>query len=489
MANLPAWGHDELPEPLPFSFGNALRTIGPGAILLATAIGGGEWLAGPMASVNNGLTIMWVATVGIVLQVLFNLEAIRYTLYTGEPILSGIMRLRPGANFWGSIYVLLTALQLGVPALATACASVAFAATFNRPPVATDQQTIVYITYGIFGLTIAILSLGGTVERMLERVSWAMIAYVFVFLTTVNLLFVPFTHWYETLLGFFSFGSLPHVKNWSLQELQHVDWAILATLAITAGSGGIGNLTITNWVRDKGMGMGACVGAIPSVVGGRSIELSHTGKIFTINPVNLQRWKTWWRYIVLDQVWLWALGCFVGMYLNVNLATSIAASGDVMSEHAAGTFQADYMGKNLWRGLWYLGLLNGFWILFSTQLGNTDILVRTITDVVWVASTRLRNTKKLSVGRVYFLLLALFTVTGCILANFGSAMKQFQFLALIAAIIMVPASLQILRVNTTLLPPELRPSWWRQLALILCALFYATVIGLVVFGRLMPPKV
>ena len=32
---LPPWGVDDLPEPLPFTTRNALRVIGPGAILLA----------------------------------------------------------------------------------------------------------------------------------------------------------------------------------------------------------------------------------------------------------------------------------------------------------------------------------------------------------------------------------------------------------------------------------------------------------------------
>lgn len=471
MANLPPWGRDDLPEPLPFSATNALRTIGPGAILLATAVGGGEWLVGPTASVKHGVGIMWIATLGIVLQTLFNLEAIRYTLYTGEPILSGIMRLHPGANFWGTTYVVLTALQLAVPALATACAGVVLAMAIGRIPVAADQQVIVYVTYGVFGLTIAILSLGGTVERTLERVSWAIIVYVFLFLTIVNGFFVPWTHSVKTMGGFLSFGTLP----------EGVDLFLLAALATTAGSGGIGNLTITNWVRDKGMGMGARVGAIASVVGGRNVELSHTGKVFATTPTNLGRWKTWWRYVVLDQVWLWALGCLIGMFLNVNLATSIAGSVE-LPEHAAGAFQADFMARQLWRGLWYLGLFNGFWILFSTQLGNTDILVRTITDIVWVASSRLRAAKDISVSRVYFSILAFFAVVGCVLVNFGTAMQQFQILAQVAALIMVPASFQILRINTTLLPPELRPPLWRRVALVLCGLFYA-VIGGAIFWK------
>src|SRR5690242_12324289 len=76
---LPAWRKGDLPEPLPFNFRNALRTIGPGAILLAAAIGGGEWIVGPLMAVKYGPAILWIATTGIIIQSLFNLEAVRYT--------------------------------------------------------------------------------------------------------------------------------------------------------------------------------------------------------------------------------------------------------------------------------------------------------------------------------------------------------------------------------------------------------------------------
>ena len=64
--------------------------------MAATSIGGGEWLVGPAAAVKYSASIFLIASIAIVLQVIFNLEAIRYTLYTGEPIYGGIMRLRPG---------------------------------------------------------------------------------------------------------------------------------------------------------------------------------------------------------------------------------------------------------------------------------------------------------------------------------------------------------------------------------------------------------
>ncbi|HND53770.1 MAG TPA: Nramp family divalent metal transporter, partial [Pirellulaceae bacterium] len=150
MANLTAWGKDDLPEPLPFNSRNLFKVIGPGAILLAASIGGGEWLVGPAIAVKHGQGLMWIASVGIILQLLFNLEGIRYTLYTGEPILSGIMRLKPGANFWATFYVILTVAQLGVPALGAACATVLFTAISGHVPAAdgSDSTSVLFITYG-----------------------------------------------------------------------------------------------------------------------------------------------------------------------------------------------------------------------------------------------------------------------------------------------------------------------------------------------------
>ena len=477
---LPPWEVAELPEPLPFSVRNAFRVIGPGAILLAASIGGGEWLIGPATVIKHGAGVLWIVTVAIVLQLLFNLEGIRYTLYTGEPAISGIMRLRPGCRFWGGAYVLLTAFQLGVPALAPMCATTIFSAVAGRMPgevdpvthLSPDAQVLMYVTYGVILVTLLILMFGGTIERMLEWASWGMIAYIFVFLIGVNVWFVPLEIWLSTLQGFFSFGTWP----------SDFDPTLMAAFAATAGAGGIGNLAISNWIRDKGFGMGAVVGAIPSAVGAKEIRLSHVGKVFAITEDSLRRWRLWWRYVVLDQVWLWALGCFLGMYLNVNLARAIIPQGTDLGKVGAGAFQAQYLADHYWSGLWMLGLLNGFWILFSTQLGNTDVLVRTITDTLWTASRRVRSWRDGQIARVYYGLLFLFTAWGLVAVHLGTAMQLFQYLGTMAGVVMSIAAVQLYLVNTRLLPKELQPSWWRKLALLLCSACYATTSGIAIYA-------
>ena len=485
MSRLPAWGQDDLPEPLPFTIRNVFSTIGPGAILLAASIGGGEWLVGPATAVKHGVDVFWIATTAIILQLFFNLEAIRYTLYTGEPMLTGFMRLKPGSLFWGGAYTFITIVQLGVPALARGCAPVLFALFFGGMPGEKGQNdtTLIVLSYVVMALGVGLLMSGGKIERTLERVSWAMIAYIFVFLTFVNVWYIPLDHSLRTLRGFFMFGTAP------IEHDGKIDMLLLATLAATAGSGGIGNLIISNWVRDKGFGMGGKVGAIGSAFAGVAEEPSHVGKVFPLTETNLARWRTWWKYVEVDQIWLWALGCFLGMFLNVNLALAVVDPSLAMDGPNAGAYQAEQLATKLWGGLWYLGLINGFWILFSTHLGNTDAMVRNVTDILWTADPNIRRWKG-GISRIYYTVLLLVTVFGGVALLFGRAMELFKFLGFMANLVLAVGAIQILVVNSTLLPKPLQPTWWRKAMLVVCFLFYGTSTCLTVrqqIDRLLTP--
>ncbi|MFO1040706.1 MAG: Nramp family divalent metal transporter [Planctomycetaceae bacterium] len=471
---LPAWERDDLPTPLPFSVGNLFRTIGPGAILLAAAIGGGEWIVGPLTTIKYGRGILWIATIGIVLQTIFNLEAARYTMYTGEPIITGIMRLRPGSRVWSWFYIFIGVAQLATPALAKGCATVLFAAFAGRLSGPGDDSVVNMIGIGVILFGVMLLLSGKHIEKVLELLSWAMIAFIFSFLIAVNILFVPFHQWIETARGFLVIQSLP----------EKVDWILLATFAATAGSGGLGNLAISNWFRDKGFAMGSKVGAIGNVLAGDHSGLKHVGVTFPMTSGNLDRWRTWWRYAVLDQTVLWGLGCFLGMYLNVNLAASIIPSADVVNEATAGAYQAQYMADKLWKGFWLLTLINGFWILFSTHLGNTDVLIRTVSDICWSAFPTVR---KRPIGLLYAVLLGLLTAWAVVAVHLGNVLQLFKVLGIVANPIMAIAAVQIWRVNTRFLPREIRPPLWRQAGLILCAIAYGGMTLALLYDRFRTP--
>ncbi len=466
---LPPWRVGELPEPLPFKFTNTLRTIGPGAILLVGAIGMGEWIVGPMFVVQHGRSVLWLATAAFILQCLLNLEAARYTLYTGEPILTGIMRLQPGPRLWGPLYALGAIAQLGLPAAAAASAGIVFAMAAGRTPGAGDQPTVQWITVALVVAAALILASGKRVERLLEKLSWGMIAFIFAFLVWANLAFVPAREWGRTAVGFLHVGAWP----------QDVDFVMLAVFASLAGAGGVGNLAVASWFRDKGFGMGAATGHLGGVWS-REQTLSPTGAVFPINDENLRRWRGWWRYAVVDQSLLWAGGCLVGMFLMVNLAAALFEPGLSISGVAAGVFQAAQMRK-VWEGFWLLGLLNGFWILFSTALTNADVLARLLTDLLWACAPRVRQMPS---GRIYGVLLLAFSLVAVVGAFLGDAKTLLSILGATAAPITALSAVQILKVNTTLLPPSLRPPAWRRAALVLCALAYGAISAAMVWQLL-----
>jgi hypothetical protein len=451
------WRKADLPEPLPFSFMNALRTIGPGAILLAAAIGGGEWIVGPHMAVTYGPTILWIATAGIVIQSLFNLEAVRYTLYTGEPIITGIMRLRPGPKFWAPFYLAIGAAQLATPALAVGAATVLVTAYLGDDPGERYNVARGIVAMAIIVVTVVLLQSGKSIERVLERASWLMVAFIFAFLIAMNVMYVPASVWSTTVSGFVIPRALP----------DGVNIVLLALFAATAGSGGLGNLTISNWFRDKGFGMGRHMGGFGSALRQGHAELATVGCAFPVTPRNLERWQSWWRYAIADQTILWAGGCFLGMFLNVNLVLHIVGDGTV-NESELGAFQARFLAT-FWQPLWWLALINGFWILYSTHMGNTDCLVRTSADILWSASPKVR---KWSASKLYAVILLILTGWALVAANFGSVLSLFKVLGIVANPIMAIAAVQILRVNTRFLPKEIQPPRWRQAALVVCALFY-----------------
>jgi hypothetical protein len=89
--SIPAWGTANLPAPKPLGLKNLAGLIGPGIVMCGIQIGGGEWLLGPDTTAKYGGGLMWIATIAIITQAFYNIEAGRYALYCGEPVFTGFM--------------------------------------------------------------------------------------------------------------------------------------------------------------------------------------------------------------------------------------------------------------------------------------------------------------------------------------------------------------------------------------------------------------
>lgn len=458
---LPPWGAAELPEPPAFTGRNVLRTVGPGVIGLGLAIGSGEWLLGPSVIVSYGPALLWITSVAVVLQALLNLEMARYTLYTGEPIMTGYMRTWPGPAFWGWTYAVLSFLQYGWPGWALASATATAALLLGRMPAPADAGVVIAIGYVTFGACFIVALIGQKVERTVELVMWAMVSLIIAYLLIVDLTTVSAANWGRVASGFVSVGSLP----------TGADWTLIGAFAAYSGLGGVGNAYITNWMRDKGYGMSGTVGYIPSAFGPR-VTLPPHGNVFPVTARALDAWRRWWRFLNVDQWAIFAVGSILGMALTALLTLEYVPAGSRIEGWAVANLQASGIARVHGPVFWYLTLVCGLWILFSTQLGIVEGLPRAVTDILWSGSADVRRWRGGDVRASYYGVLLVFASWGCVALNLAQPLTLIIIGANIAGFNLFLMSAHTLWLNRRVLPRELRAPAWREAAVVLCGLFY-----------------
>jgi hypothetical protein len=480
-SGLDPWRIDELPAaPTPRGFG-WFSAIGPGVIALGVSIGSGEFLLGPAAFVKYGLSLLWVVGVAALLQTLLNVEVMRYTLATGEPVFTGFMRTRPHSTFWAWFYSILFFLQMGWPGWAGAAAGAVFFLGAKRLPGAAETNTVYFIGVGLFLACAVILMIGRRIERTLEYLNWIMVSVIIGGLGVLALLFVPVRTWGAALAGFAGFDL--NTGNFQFVPAG-VDFFLLGAFAAYAGGGGVANLTLSNWARDKGYGMSSRVGFIPAAVGGKKVSLAHSGSTFKPDHAALQRWKGWWRIVRVDQWGVYFTGAILGMALPALLYVTFVAAGIEIRGLgvAAALAQAVSTQKGAIFGL-IIAVL-GVWILFKTQLDILDAMSRAITDILWTGSERIRAWRGGDVRVVYYTTLAVISLWGIVAMRLTQPIVLLALGANMAGIVFIISSIHLLYVNTRLLPRELRPPLWRRLALVALAVFYGFFLTMWVWSSI-----
>ena len=479
---LEAWRIDELPHaPRPRGL-QWFSAVGPGVIALGVSIGSGEFLLGPAAFVKYGLSLLWVVGVAALLQTLLNVELMRYTMATGEPIFTGFMRTRPHATFWAWFYAILYFLQMGWPGWAGAAAGAVFFLFAKRLPVAAEANTVYAIGVSLFLLCGMVLMVGRRIERTLEYLNWIMVALIIGVLGVLAVLFVPLPTWGAAVVGFAGFD----VKTGSFQFVPAgADFFLLGAFAAYAGGGGVANLTLSNWARDKGYGMSSIVGFIPAAVGGKKVALAHSGSTFRPDAESLERWRGWWRIVRVDQWGVYFTGAILGMALPALLyVTFVPAGSDI---RGLGIAAALAQAVATQKGAIFGGAIAilGVWILFKAQLDILEGMTRGITDILWAGSSRIRGWRGGDVRVVYYSVLSVITVWGILAMRLTQPIILLTLSANMAGIVFIISSFHVLYVNTRLLPVALRPPLWRRLALVALALFYGMFLTMWLWSLVM----
>lgn len=562
---MPQWNVGRLVDAPTFTWKNWFAMLGPGLLVGGSAIGGGEWLAGPAVTARYGGALMWLATLSILGQVFYNVEISRYALYTGEPIFTGKFRTLPGPRFWLFMYLLL---DFGAvfPYLAANAATPLAAVYLGRIPTGPDEESLVRgLGIGVFLVAMLPLIFGGKIYNTLKLVMSFKIVTVLGFLLFVAIFFSSAATWREIVSGFFKFGTVPvqrgedangngqldpgedwdgdgHLdvlepalkptidangdgkpESWAdvdgdgkpdkFQDLDKdgirdgdatdnvflslaagrgmptIDFstiALLAAFAAIAGCGGLSNAPISNYTRDSGWGMGHHVGAIPSVIGGHNIELSHVGMVFQVSQDALVRWRHWVRHVLRDQLVIWMPACFLGMALPSMLSVQFLRRGTEVSQWYAAGMTADGVenavatawGSTAGSTMWYMTLLCGFLVLGPAMATSADGIIRRWVDVVWTSSRILRSWDPKHIKTLYFGVLIGYMALGLILLSTSTPLALLTIATNIMNFALGFSCFHTLVINLTLLPKPLRPGWFARLGMAGAGVFFFSLAAI-----------
>jgi hypothetical protein len=275
------------------------------------------------------------------------------------------------------------------------------------------------------------------------------------------LFIVPFGLWWEGIRGFFTPAAPP----------AGITATQLGALAgFTALASGL-NWYVMGHYRDKGYGMGYRTGYL----GGLRAEeraLRDNGTTFTDDPVNAARWKRWYRLLLADQWGVFFIGAMLGMLLpTILMAHAVELSGEQPTTATVPTFVASALGAEYGRGMFYLVLFLGVLILFSTQLGIFEAMVRVTTDASHANSPRLRRLIEGDPRRFYFPFMFILLIAISIILHLALPVNLVQWSANMSNLGALIFPFLLIYLNSRL-PKTARPKWWHTVLLLANVVFF-----------------
>ena len=430
----------DLPDPPPLR-----RLIGPSIILIGVGIASGEYILYPYIASQAGLVFLWAAVVGVLVQFFINMEIERYTLATGETALGGFMRMwKP----WGGILAAGAILATVWPGWATAAATIATFAVGGGNP-----NTIAILGLIAIG---AALTASPVVYQTVEKLQFIKVGAVLVFLVVALFAVISGTAYRDTSEIVTSFGTFP----------SEIPIAILVGALAASGAGGANNLVQSNWIRDKGFGMGRYVPRIVSPVTGKEEAAPDSERFsFPQDEANLGRWRTWWKRANVEQFVSFALIGGIAIIVFSLIAYSTVFQNPDLPDESGFDFialEADVLDATV--GVWFgtLFLAVGAVSLFAAALGIIDYVARLVADVIHVGYTRERGT--ISESRLYFTVVWGMVLFGSaiLLAGFDQPLVLVTISTVLGGAIMFVYSCLLMVTNRRYLPAAIRLRGYRM---------------------------
>ncbi len=427
------------------------KLIGPGIVAAGVGLASGEFILFPYIASQVGLVFVWAAFVGLITQYFINLEIERYTLATGETALTGFSRFW---RHWGLVFAVLAYFANLWPGWATSSATLA-SYVFGGTPT--------YIAIGMLVAIGLILTLAPVVYVALERAQMLKVA-------AVILLFVLGA---IVAVGADAWADVPQVVTRPRIPVAELGFATLLGALAFAGAGGGQNLVQSNWIRDKGFGMGANVPRLMSPITGQPEAKPSTGYIFEPTQENLSRWKGWWKFANLEQIFTFVLITFLTILFTSLLAYSTVFGREGLANNIGFIrTEGEVLAERVGSWFMYLFWIIGSFSLFAAALGIVDYTSRLAADVLKTSYTRQANESKIYAGLVWGLV---GVGIGVLLLGFDQPLVLLVIAAVVGGFMMFIYSGLLIMINRKILPAPIRVRGVRLAMLVWAVLLFGTL--------------
>lgn len=426
--------------------GGLVAALGPGVVWMALAQGSGELIWWPYMIAKYGLTFLFLLIPACLLQYPLTYSIGYYTLVTGESIFQGFIRLN---RYFGLfLWILMTLSFLWFGAFASAGGTALAELTHFPHGWSVRAQTLFWAYFSIIIFLAAIL---------LSKVVYVLIEKFMMFiaiLTVVGLVWACATPRVLDVLPEFTMGLFYPVEAFP-RPWDSGDATRLLTALTFAGLGGFWSLFYSYWLRDKGAGMAAHVGRITGPVTGKPEVIPDSGFTPADDEDNRSGFLRWKRYLLFDSG--------VGIVGNIftTLMTCLLAYALLFPEgllpqgYDIAVVQSRFFEVNWGTMGTIIFLLVAAAFLSDTWLATVDAVSRIQADILHALFPSMR---KISVLKLYYIFLGLFTAITCVTMLFDSPGQLILLSAIIGFAGTVIFTGAIIVLNHFYLPKHL-PAW------------------------------
>lgn len=465
MSHWPSFETKELPPPPLLK-----SALGVGLIVMGMAMGTGELILWPHLVAKHGLGILWLALVGITFQYFINQEVARHSLATGE----GFFTTSARVVSWSPIFWLLAVVMLYVwPGWSSALGTI-LATLFGF------GSYIVWAWLSL-GLVLFLTFKGRIAYIMLEQSLKITVPLFLLLLAIISFFNLKATDFLATWQGLTNFGYIP----------AGIDMQVLLGAIVFSGAGGMLNLCVSLWYRDKRAGMGHYAGRISNPVTGKPEAVSVTGFRFEETKENLKHWKGWMRYIRIDQgIIFWLLGLLALVLLSVNAYVVLSPLGEVPSGTHVAVAQAKIFSSQWGIVGEKIYLIMAYLMLFSVMWTVLDALVRIIADIVHTNSRAgklepyFRWLNKVSIHHLYYGAIVFFVILQAILLPFDQPLGFLVISSVLGGLTMAIYTPFLIYLNNFKLSKALRPGIFTNFMMVLASGFYIYFVWEIIKAKL-----